>query len=211
MNVSCRQTGIQALLHPCATNAETPEYFPRAFLVNKKWAEMEGMDWGMIFCPSDTLMQIRRRRDGFFLPCQGLILHPTIQLEDGSCSAAWKLEFYWSRRIESVNINLHKNRIKTLSLLKIEQCKGKPLPISDWLWRWKTTLNPSPNPFWQQFPPSWGSGTSRTCNKLSVVAFWTNELIFTSPGGIQKFSRQLFVVDLRLIWNQSFHIKNSIC
>lgn len=111
----------------------SPEPLCKGFLVNKKWAEMEGVDWGMIFCPSDTLMQIRGRRDGFSFLASVLILHATIQLEDGSCSAAWKLEFYWSRRIQSVNINIYKHWFKTLALLRMEQCKEKSLPISDWL------------------------------------------------------------------------------
>lgn len=92
----------------------------------------------------------------------------------------------------------YKQRIKALALLRMKQCKEKSLPISGWLClKMKNHCKNPPNPFWQQFPPSWGWGTSRVCNKLPVVAFWTNEFIFTSPGGIQKSSRQPFVVEIR--------------
>lgn len=130
------------------------------------------MDWGMKSCPSDTLMQIRGRRDAFLIPCQGLILHPTIQLEDGSHSAAGKLEFCCSRRAESVNINRYEHRIKASPPLRMEECKEKSVPISGWLClKMKNHCKTPPNPCWQQFPPSWGSETNRACNKLSVVAF----------------------------------------
>lgn len=41
----------------------SPEPLCKPLLVNKKWAEKERMDWGMIFCRSDKLMQSRGRRD----------------------------------------------------------------------------------------------------------------------------------------------------